>query len=136
LRASARAVSSTMDGPTSRSTSATMPIEATPLATVTTRNVVTWRRSEPDAHRRMIRNWGTAPAVNAIVVASTTGVSAPNENPSSTTWVIVVAIAEAAVYRVRLRRSRRGRPRFMMTMPPYRDGRGQLLKPFSAATEW
>jgi hypothetical protein len=112
-----------------------MPIEATPLASVTTTNVVTWRDSGPDAHRRMIRNWGTAPAVNAIVVATTTGMSPSSEKASNTTWVIVVAIAEAAVYRVKLSRTRLRDTRFMRPMPPYRDRKGQRLKPFSAEME-
>jgi hypothetical protein len=43
-------------GPMTWSTSATMPIEATPLASVTTTNVVSCRDSVPVAHRRMIRN--------------------------------------------------------------------------------
>jgi hypothetical protein len=112
-----------------------MPIEAAPLASVTTTNVVSWRDSGPSAHRRMIRNWGTAPAVNAIVVASTTGMVPSSEKASRTTWVIVVAIAEAAVYRVKLSRTRLRDTRFMRPMPPYRDGKGQRLKPFSAETE-
>lgn len=112
-----------------------MPIEATPLASVTITNVVSCRDSGPDAHRLMIRNWGTAPAANAIVVASTTGVFPSSAKASSTTWVIVVAIAEAAVYRVKLSRTRLGATRFMRPMSPYRDGRGQRLKPFSAEME-
>ncbi len=84
-----------------------MPIEATPLASVTTTKVVTCRDSGPDAHRRMIRNCGTAPAVNATVLAAAAGTVPCSENASRTICVIVVATADAAVYRVKVSRTRR-----------------------------
>jgi hypothetical protein len=73
--------------------------------------------------------------MNAIVVATTTGVLPSSEKASSTTWVIVVAIAEAAVYRVKLSRTRLRETRFMSSMPPYGDRKRQRLKPFSAEME-
>lgn len=83
----------------------------------------------------MIRNCGTAPATNAIVLAASGAMDPNRENASSTTCVIVVAIAEAAVYRVKLSRTRLRLTRFMSPMSPYRKGMGQLLNTFSASTE-
>ena len=118
------------------STSATIATDPAPVIRVTTTNDTTWRGSRPNAHRLMIRNCGTAPAVKATVLAVNAGTSSPSsEKASSTIWVIVVAIADAAVYRVKLSRPRPNVARFMRTMPPYREGMGQRLNTFSASTE-
>jgi hypothetical protein len=124
-----------MAGPTSRSTIATIPTETRPVITVTTTKVTVWRGRPPNAHRRMIRNCGTAPAAKAIVLAVSAGTFPSNDKPSRTTWVIVVAIADAAVYRVKLSRTRLLTTRFMSPMSPYRHGMGQRLNTFSASTE-
>jgi hypothetical protein len=126
---------SAVSGPISMSTMDTMLTEASPVIRVIVTNVSTWRSGPPNAHRRMIRNCGTAPAANAIVLATAAGVSPCSEKPSRTICVIVVAIADAAVYRVKLSRTRRALTRFMRPMSPYRNGMGQRLKPFSASTE-
>lgn len=66
----------------------------------------------------MIRNWGTAPAANAIVLAAAADMLPSSENASRTICVIVVAIADAAVYRVKLSRTRRWLTRFMRPISP------------------
>lgn len=131
----ARMPLSAMAGPTSTSTIVTTLTEARPVITVIDTKVTSWRGSPPNAYRRMIRNWGTAPAPNAIVLAANAGTFPMSEKQSSTTCVIVVAIAEAAVYRVKLSRTRLRLSRFMSPMSPYRNGMGQRLNTFSASTE-
>ena len=135
MRATARVPPSAIAGPITTSTIATMPTDTAPVINVTTTKVINWRGRPPKAHRRMIRNCGTAPAANAIVLACSAGTFPSSEKASSTTWVIVVAIAEAAVYRVKLSRTRLILTRFMSTMSPYRKGMGQRLNTFSASTE-
>jgi hypothetical protein len=117
------------------STTATIPTDIVPVIRVTTTNDTTWCGSRPNAQRLMITNWGTAPAAKATVLAVSAGTSPSSEKASSTIWVIVVAIADAAVYRVKLSRPRLNIARFMRTMSPYREGMGQRLNTFSASTE-
>jgi len=124
-----------MAGPTSTSTTATIATETAPVIAVTTTKIITWRGSPPNAQRLMIRNWGTAPAANAIVLPASAGVLPCRDNASRTTCVIAVASADAAVYRVKLSRTRRLTTRFMSPMSPYRHGMGQRLNAFSASTE-
>jgi hypothetical protein len=124
-----------MAGPTSTSTIVTTLTEARPVIRVIDTKVTICRGRPPNAYRRMIRNCGTAPAPNAIVLAANAGTFPSSEKASSTTCVIVVAIAEAAVYRVKLSRTRPRISRFMSPMSPYRKGMGQRLNTFSASTE-
>jgi hypothetical protein len=120
-----------MDGPISPSTSTTTPIEAIPLTSVTLTNRPNCHGSPPRAQRCMSRNCGTAPSANAMIPAASAGTSVSSAKPSRTICVIVTAIADAAVYRVKFNLI----ARFMTPMPPYRKGMGQWLKPFSAEME-